>query len=138
MDNSESYKLQEGPVMGRSSQYSEVYLQELEQIPTVIIRKIPLGFQQRRGKETDLKYTRALRRSQQGLPSGQTPEPGLLGYYPSPTDLGKGNIQLQSALAFHMGERKYLLPAKAVGEGDSGGKEGGLEKHMWSPDAQTH
>ena len=37
--------------MGRSSRYCEIYLQKLDQIPTVNIRKIPLCLPRERVKE---------------------------------------------------------------------------------------
>ena len=68
--------------MGRSSRYCEIYLQKLDQIPTVNIRKIPSGLWQAKGKRNHFE----IYQSTQFFPTRLA----LIGYYQSLADLGKG------------------------------------------------
>ena len=73
--------------------------------------KSPQPSGRRRGKGIILKCTRTFC-SWQGLSSGEMilPEPTLLGFYQSITELRKGNVQLHFHLGFHMGEEKHISP----------------------------
>ena len=97
-------------------------------------RKIPLFFQQGRGKGAILKYVRALC-SQQDLPTSVVNQsPVYWGFIRAFLIRAKRNTQFQSALAFHMEGGKYSTPAHSSYPVVHRRRET-TEKHLWSSQA---
>lgn len=69
-DNSGNYRFHGDPIIGSSPQYCEIYLQELNQIPTVNIEEKSLPAMAEGGEKESFKST--LYSSQQGQTSGET------------------------------------------------------------------
>lgn len=74
---------------------------DLSHILTVNVREQSARFQQGGGENTwEYSVLNKLTLRKNYL----TKAPNLLGFYQSLTDLGKGNIQIQPTLAFHLGK----------------------------------
>lgn len=84
---------------------------EAARISGWILKINPLCFPQGEGEKFILKYTSALCSSSQDLPSGEaiSPEPKLLEFYQTLTELEQGNTHLQPFLAFQVGEGNYPI-----------------------------
>lgn len=111
--------------MGRSTRYCEIYVQKLDQIPRGNIRKILLGFWQKKGKRNHFE----IYQSTQFFPT----RPALIGYYQSLTDLGKGKhpTQIRSSIPHRREEATHLQPTPTILSHPKGaGGWGKLEKHM--------
>lgn len=94
------------PSHRRLSQYCKIYLQELDQVPTINIREKSPVLPEARGRKQPFQKT-----SEHSVLNKVYPQVKLvkliLTSWGIIKALGKGKTQLQLALAFHMGELKY-------------------------------